>query len=428
MDNELSLYTLNEKLNNCLYVTGGEMQLDATITFSGTGDFLTKISNDEIDTNDLNVRNICNINNEYLYIHVTDNKLNIEADLGIDFNGASLSSINSISSAGNSFSINDNGSAKLTSINTSKDDWSISDGGTINCRTINLSGDDESMTINSMGIDGNSNSSINNFSIISTNNLIVGNDAKIDGNITANTISATTIEENDISLEDKYQNKHFILIATYNTESSFKNNADYVCTNTNVNSVIQEAIDNLSSGGKIILLDGNYQLTDTINITKQGITIEGVGYTTIINQFNDGSGETNTCFSITGINVTLKNMMISAANVNSPKPLILQGNEGITYDNVFFVVNVSYEDPGAGCVKGINGTSCNYTRIQHCRIYMTNVALTVNEMFDFAQCDSCGLCIIGGNINSGQATSNINISFPTDEDKNSTIVYGNTLV
>lgn len=59
-------------------------------------------------------------------------------------------------------------------------------------------------------------------------------------------------------------------------------NADFI-VNGNANVGIQAAIDSLpSSGGKIIILDGDYNISAPITISKSNVIIEGVGNSTIL--------------------------------------------------------------------------------------------------------------------------------------------------
>mgnify|MGYP000062538391 CR=1 FL=1 len=46
---------------------------------------------------------------------------------------------------------------------------------------------------------------------------------------------------------------------------------DYICDGTNDSEVIQQAIDNLPSGGKIVLLDGSYNITEELKLSRSAI-------------------------------------------------------------------------------------------------------------------------------------------------------------
>ncbi len=63
------------------------------------------------------------------------------------------------------------------------------------------------------------------------------------------------------------------------SDSTHKNGADYICTGTNDQDVINNAIATAlpSTGGKIVLLEGTYNISGPINVSKTNVTIEGMG-------------------------------------------------------------------------------------------------------------------------------------------------------
>ncbi len=65
----------------------------------------------------------------------------------------------------------------------------------------------------------------------------------------------------------------FVTVATYNTPTAQKNNADYTCTSTNAHVQIQAALDLMQSnpaGGEVILLPGTYNVAATIVVGING--------------------------------------------------------------------------------------------------------------------------------------------------------------
>lgn len=82
------------------------------------------------------------------------------------------------------------------------------------------------------------------------------------------------------------------------------NDCDYLCDGTEDDVEIKNAISALpSTGGKIVILDGTYNITNTINIFKNNVTLSGsgknstilkrmwnIGYSTLINIDNNYSG------------------------------------------------------------------------------------------------------------------------------------------
>ncbi len=73
-----------------------------------------------------------------------------------------------------------------------------------------------------------------------------------------------------------------IVVAASNSMPSHKRIADYVCDGTNDDVEIQAALDALTLGGTVLLLEGTYNLTAQINITYDNTTLTGVGFATIL--------------------------------------------------------------------------------------------------------------------------------------------------
>ena len=68
------------------------------------------------------------------------------------------------------------------------------------------------------------------------------------------------------------------------SDSLNKAAANYVCDGTADNVEIQAAIDALpAGGGKVVLLDGNYTIADTVNLPNaKAIKFSGAGFATIL--------------------------------------------------------------------------------------------------------------------------------------------------
>lgn len=71
------------------------------------------------------------------------------------------------------------------------------------------------------------------------------------------------------------QASNSIVVAAFDTADSLKSGADYVCTGTNDQIIIQQAIDSLNCG-TVTLLGGTYIITSEIN-PKSNVNIEGDG-------------------------------------------------------------------------------------------------------------------------------------------------------
>lgn len=94
-------------------------------------------------------------------------------------------------------------------------------------------------------------------------------------------------EDNEIKLNlNQKRNSSTIVIGAMETvnKGNAGSNLDYLCNGINDAAQINAAISSLpEQGGKIILREGTYNISDTITIQdKQNVTIEGMGESTIL--------------------------------------------------------------------------------------------------------------------------------------------------
>ena len=132
-------------------------------------------------------------------------------------------------------------------------------------------------------------------------------DGKLDANFVSNGYAG--IDEVTTTLSDLWTERvappTTITIAC--STSKHKNTADYHCNGTNDQTVIQQAIDALpSTGGKIVLLEGTYNISGQINVNKPNVTICGMGNSTVLNckQGIWGIAATQTNFTVANLKMT----------------------------------------------------------------------------------------------------------------------------
>ncbi|MBW2638459.1 MAG: right-handed parallel beta-helix repeat-containing protein [Deltaproteobacteria bacterium] len=74
-----------------------------------------------------------------------------------------------------------------------------------------------------------------------------------------------------------------LLVAASDATAKVKQYADYVCTGSNDDVTIEEAINSLpASGGRVVLSEGNFVLSSSIDISKSSVSLEGSGAGTVI--------------------------------------------------------------------------------------------------------------------------------------------------
>lgn len=102
---------------------------------------------------------------------------------------------------------------------------------------------------------------------------------KLDANFVSN--GYVGIDEVTTTLSDMWSDRGAppTTITVSSSTSKHMLTADYYCNGTNDQTVIQQAIDALpSTGGKIVLLEGTYNISGTITIyNKKNVTLQGLG-------------------------------------------------------------------------------------------------------------------------------------------------------
>ena len=118
------------------------------------------------------------------------------------------------------------------------------------------------------------------------------------------------------------------------SDSSVKANtaADYVCDGTSDQTEINDAISALpAGGGKIVLLEGTYNINDKIIVSKANVTIQGMGMGATVIQRGPGDG-----IDISGDNCTLCDITVrcSADSIPTGKYGIAAGGNVCVVNNV----------------------------------------------------------------------------------------------
>lgn len=106
---------------------------------------------------------------------------------------------------------------------------------------------------------------------------------------------------------------------------------DYLCDGVDDNVEINQAISNLpENGGKIIILEGVYNLTSNIVLNSVNISIEGMGKSTCFNRNSDVSG--TSCFDVFNDFCSISNV----SSANSYNGIRLSNCNNCSISNSFF--------------------------------------------------------------------------------------------
>lgn len=132
-------------------------------------------------------------------------------------------------------------------------------------------------------------------------------DGKLDANFVSN--DYVGIDEVTTTLNDMWSDRVAppTTITISSSTSKHMLTADYYCNGTNDQAVINNAILSLpSTGGKIVLLEGTYNISGQINVNKPNVTICGMGNSTVLNckQGIWGIAATQTNFTVANLKMT----------------------------------------------------------------------------------------------------------------------------
>lgn len=138
--------------------------------------------------------------------------------------------------------------------------------------------------------------------------------------------------------------------------SDYIHAVDYECTGTNDQTKIQQAIDALpSTGGRIVLLDGTYNISGQINVNKPNVTICGMGNSTVLQRKFNG----NNVIYVTSANCELAYFKVdgdSATYTNTANCNIQMYGAG--YQNIHDITTVNATDCGIK-IRNV----CHYSNI-----------------------------------------------------------------
>ena len=126
---------------------------------------------------------------------------------------------------------------------------------------------------------------------------VIGQSAKdktdkitVNNNINLDTVSSTLAEITNIiddlntHLEDGTQHAKTVRFVIGTSTSGWTaKDCDYLCDGTNDQEEIIQALNDLpATGGEVVILDGTYNITASINIPKDNVSLRGNGNTTIL--------------------------------------------------------------------------------------------------------------------------------------------------
>lgn len=130
---------------------------------------------------------------------------------------------------------------------------------------------------------------------------------------------------------------------------------DYLCDGTADDVEINAAIQALpSTGGEVVILDGTYNITATIAVNKDNVTLSGNGAATVLKRmYNDGTSDGFVSITADNDGCCIKNLCVDGNKANYTS----MGTHGISSNANYSIImgNICYNNGGAGiCLSSSN--------------------------------------------------------------------------
>ena len=164
-----------------------------------------------------------------------------------------------------------------------------------------------------------------------------------------------------------------------------KKDCDYLCDGTDDQVEIQAAINALpSTGGEVVVLDGIYHITASINVNKKNVTLRGNGNATVLKRMWSGSNN-NGVIQVSNSYCHIENFYINGNKENynggNNFGIYLSGNN----TNTTITGNICNGNNNSGIYLGsdstnntVTGNTCN-NNSYGINLYNTNTNTTITE-------------------------------------------------
>ena len=188
-----------------------------------------------------------------------------------------------------------------------------------------------------------------------------------------------------VSIEDYAQHTSTVFVAASDASAKSKSVADYICTGTNDEETIQDAVDSLPSvGGIVQLSEGTFVFSNNIsNATapqgvelKSNVTFKGSGASTIIDTYSASSTNSNSHIidvsSCSGI--TVSDMHIKSGDQKYLTSINIDEAENIRVDNICF----SLQGSDSGSLSIGSSSNIKVTNSQF-EITESQISISINN-------------------------------------------------
>lgn len=206
------------------------------------------------------------------------------------------------------------------------------------------------------------------------------------------------IFNSDLHVEQEWNGTKWITLTdtksvtfTVASAQSTETRASYICDGEDDQVEIQAALDALpSQGGTVMLLEGNYNITATINVLQRA-TLQGQGYGTHL----DANGpDVDTVIQITGDNAAVRNLRIEVAAGagtagNRPTLIYATSRKWVVIEGCYLKGDNSVEnDWVAARQNGVWFSACKESKVINCYVEGNPLSgITLNNSTECAVID-----------------------------------------
>lgn len=153
-----------------------------------------------------------------------------------------------------------------------------------------------------------------------------------------------------------------VIVAAYNSTNPLKNSAHFVCTQEDCSTILNQAINKVNTKGRIILLDGDFYLTNIWTINKS-VHITGMGkfYTT----FYKKDDNIQSCLiKITSNEVLFENIGFKSNTNTTDSNIFIIGSNKVEINSCYFYL--LYKSSGNTACPIVFNYQFAYTVIKNC--------------------------------------------------------------
>ncbi|MBS4869089.1 MAG: hypothetical protein KHZ95_05250 [Eubacterium sp.] len=155
-----------------------------------------------------------------------------------------------------------------------------------------------------------------------------------------------------------------IIVAAYNSTNPLKNYAHFTCTQGDCSNILNSALSKVNAGGRIILLDGDFYLTNIWTINKK-VHITGMGkfYTTFNKRDDNIQAQ---LIKTTANEILIENIGFKTNPNTSNSNIISIGSNKVEINSCYFYI--TYTGSGDSACPIHFSYQFAYTAIRNCLI------------------------------------------------------------